>query len=155
MELIMENWRRFIEEEDNEYKEIDIDHDSGEGNVFGVVHNKGESIDNWIEKEDLDDKAKKAIKALELPIAILKNINVEEEHRGEGIGGELMEEFMLEASNASAYAVILIADIAEDDPSAGRNLEKWYEENYEFERVGSDGTNPVMVKKLKGEETEQ
>lgn len=140
MKVIIENFRKFLRES----MSIDIDDDSGLGNVFGVIHDNLQNIMNWAQKEGIDEASMKAISALELPVAILKNINVEEEARGQGVGGQLMEEFMSAAADQGAFTVVLIADLGQTQGS-GFDLEKWYED-YGFETVGHDGgSNPVMV----------
>ena len=140
MKLIMENFRKFLSEATN----IDIDDDSGFGNVFGVAHDDLRNVMNWAQKEGVDEASVKAVSVLELPIAILKNINVEEEARGQGVGGQLMEEFISAAADQGAFTIVLIADLGQTQGS-GFDLEKWYRD-YGFETVGFDGgKNPVMV----------
>lgn len=140
MKPLMENWRKYLKES----SVVDIDDESGMGNVYGNIHDSMENVMNWAAKERLDGTSVEALKGLELPLAILKNINVDESARGQGIGGQLLEDFMSEAAEGGAYTVVLIADLGETQAS-GFDLEKWYGD-YGFETVGRDaGNNPVMV----------
>ena len=143
MKLLFENWREYLKES----SVVDIDDESGLGNVYGVVHYNMQNVMNWAEKHRLDDASVENIIGLDLPIAILKNINVEEEARGQGVGGQLMDDFMSAVADEASSAMILIADMGEIQDE-GFNLEEWYK-GYDFETVGRDsGGNPVMVKYL-------
>ena len=137
----MENWREYLKES----LIVDIDDESGLGNVYGVVQDDMQNVMNWAEKHRLDDASVETISGLDLPISILKNINVGEKARGKGVGGQLMDDFMSAVADEGSSAIILIADMGEIQDE-GFNLEEWYE-GYDFETVGRDsGGNPVMVK---------
>ena len=57
-------------------------------------------------------------------IAVLKNVWIEEDSKGLGLGGELVEWFMMEAENRRMEAVYLVADTLTDNSF---NLIQWYE----------------------------
>lgn len=91
------------------YSEIDIDEDGG--TIFGYsVNSQDENYKFFLKEEISNEKlAKKIIEYIEKNIKgeinIIKNINVEEEFRGQGIGKS-----MLEQSNANCEISILISD---------------------------------------------
>lgn len=57
-------------------------------------------------------------------IAVLKNVWVEEDSKGLGLGGELVEWFMMEAENRRMEAIYLVADTLTGNSF---NLVQWYE----------------------------
>ena len=138
MKQILENWNRFR----NESNEISIDVEGG--NIFGVVHTDFTYLNNWGDKQRID---KSILQNIEMPVAIMKNAFVPEEQRGQGIGAQLVEQFINEASDAGASSVILLADLGEIQLE-GFDLVKWYE-GYGFEIIGKDNAgNPVMELKI-------
>lgn len=76
-------------------------------------------------------------------IAVLKNINVDEEARGKGYGNHLMGEFIDEASNRGAEIILLIADKAEAQ-AEGFNLVQWYE-GFGFRILKQTVAGPLMI----------
>ena len=93
-------------------------------------------------KKVFENWKKYLIQSLEMPVAILKNIFVPVEQRGEGVGSQLMDYFIEEADKART--IILIAD-SDQSQAEGFNLVKWYE-SYGFEVVGEDSArNAVMT----------
>jgi tRNA nucleotidyltransferase/poly(A) polymerase len=107
------------------------------GNVSGVVHDSMDNVRNWMRKERLDDMAYNKISSLGVPITLLKNINVEEEHRGKNFGTELFESFL----NESEGSVILISDISESNEF---DLTEWYK-SYKFKVIGYSGSLPILL----------
>ena len=107
------------------------------GSVEGVIHYHKEYLDNWLYKEGIalhiDENT------IEFPIAILKNINVDEEYRNQGYGNEGMSLFLDEAYEAKM--IFLMVDIGESNEF---NLKDWYE-SFGFEVVGRAGDYPVMM----------
>lgn len=122
-------------------KNIDIESEDSNGSLSANVHYNMNRLMNWAEKEKLSTDIKEELSKLPLPVAILKNVWVDEEARGQGIGSELMFKFFDEAEAASSF--VLIAD-SEQSQSQGFNLTKWYE-GYGFEIIGESGAGPVMV----------
>lgn len=113
------------------------------GSAMGVIHTNRTNFENWLLSERVDDEARGFFAMFPdsrlLPVAIFKNMNVDEGLRGRGIGSKLMSEFLNQASDAKN--VVLIADTGE---SNAFDLEKWYGE-WGFTRVGTAGNDPVMV----------
>lgn len=118
-----------------------IDVDLPSGSLSGIVHPDSERAVNWAQMQGADAGAVEAISELEGPVAILKNMWVEEDARGQGVGGALMDAFFEEAWDAESF--VLLADKSQEQLE-GFDLEKWYE-GYGFETVGVAGTDPVMV----------
>lgn len=141
------NIRRIIREEVekvmNPPSEV-IDIDTDYGNIFGVVHHDRKFLDNWMSKERVNADIDISDEEL-LPIGILKNINVNEEHRGHGHGVELFERFLTECSHCSY--IILIADTSEENKF---DIIDWYK-SYGFEVIGDAGGMPVMIMEQEGE----
>ena len=131
---IFENWKKYLSDESRE-----IEYNIDDATIFGVVHIDPQRLRNWAEKEGVSEKL---IQSLEMPVAILKNIFVPVEQRGEGVGKQLMDYFIKEADRART--IILIAD-GDQSQAEGFNLVKWYE-SYEFKIVGEDRAgNAVMT----------
>lgn len=119
---------------------IQIDYD--EGSIFGVVHFDREHLNNWVQKEHVQPNFDTIPDDELFPIGILKNINVDEEYRNQGVGGDLLESFLTECSHCQY--VVLIADIDEEN---NFNLIDWYK-SYGFTIFGEAGGMPVMIKKV-------
>ncbi len=135
MKLLLENWREYIKEA----QEISIEIEGA--TIDGVVHDNPERLMNWANSQGVSEEV---LQNLELPVAIMKNVFVPEENRGQGVGNQLVEDFMSQAADAGAYTTILIVDLGQSQ-AEGFSLVDWYE-GYGFEVVGKDsGGNPVMV----------
>ena len=122
-----------------EAQEISIDVDGA--TIDGVIHNNADRLMNWANKEGVSEEV---IQNLELPVAIMKNAFVPEENRGQGVGSQLVEDFMSEADYEGAKSIILIADLGQSQ-AEGFSLVDWYE-GYDFKVVGETGGDKVMVK---------
>lgn len=121
---------------------IEIDYD--EGSVFGVVHFDRKHLKNWEVKERVQPDFDTIDDEDLFPIGILKNINVDQEHQGQGFGIDLVENFLTECSHCSY--VVLIADLGELQRE-GFNLIEWYKQ-FGFTIWGESSGNPVMIKKM-------
>ncbi len=76
-------------------KNIDIESEDSNGSLSANVHYNMNRLMNWAEKEKLSTDTKEKLSKLPLPVAILKNVWVDEEARGQGIGSELMSKFLM------------------------------------------------------------
>lgn len=103
------------------------------GSVEGVIHYSIDYVNNWIYKEGIALTID--INSIEFPVAILKNINIDEEYRNNNYGNEGMRLFLDEAKT-----ILLMVDIGENN---NFNLVKWYE-GYGFKTIGRAGEYPVM-----------
>ena len=134
MKKLLTEWRKFLKEA----QEISIDIEGA--TIDGVIHSNIDRLMNWANKEGVSEEV---IQNLELPVAIMKNAFVPEEDRGQGIGSQLVEDFISEVKEG-AKSIILIADLGQSQ-AEGFSLVDWYE-GYGFEVAGKDsGGNPVMV----------
>jgi len=134
MKLLLENWREYMNEDS---QPIDIEVNGG--SISGVVHNDIQRVLNWGEKERLDDEAMRVISSLSTPMAILKNMYVDEELRGQGLGSDLIQRFLEEVYD---IPVVLISEKGETNTF---DLASWYE-GYGFEAIGSSGGAPVLLR---------
>jgi len=121
---------RFIIKESSS-KVIDISVKGGD--ISGVIHYQNEFIENWISMEKLIPFN------YVLPVAIIKNINVDPKYRGKGIGNKLMDKFFSAAEIANT--ICLIADTYEENLF---NLVEWYE-SFGFEVVDLNNGCPLMI----------
>jgi pyrimidine deaminase RibD-like protein/GNAT superfamily N-acetyltransferase len=88
---------------------------------------------------DLAEKLQRRYKT----IAVFKNIWVEEDHQGSGVGSWILEAGIGDAIDNQAHAVILTA--VSDDPKRQSQLEKWYK-SYDFKEIARSSTGyPVML----------
>lgn len=131
-----------VEDTDNQGENITA------GSFEGYVVSKKE--ENWkiyLQNEILNEKVVdfliKTIEASNIDeIAVLRNINVDDEFRGCGNGDLLMGDFLDAAtSDNNAQLVLLCADLQESQQE-GFKLLKWYS-NYEFEKVYAN--NDIML----------
>lgn len=128
-------------------KDITNDDEDVVGSIQGYVVNKSEN--NWKNylKSELGNEAAinflvEKIEASELTeIAIIKNVNVFDEHRGHGYGNDLMNVFFDTAEQAHIF--ILMADKSEGQ-SDGFSLVTWYE-GFDFQEVYSQEDISCMV----------
>ena len=76
-------------------------------------------------------------------VAVFSSLYVEEEYRNQGIGTALMEDAINAASDCLADVILLESDIGSDNRF---DLTKWYEENFDFERLDFQSDNyPILV----------
>lgn len=127
---------------------LDEAHDYG--NITGVIHNDWQYIENWFSKyfdqenqdiiiEDLKDSTS-------LPIAFLNNINIGDDHRGQGHGNSLYDYYESWATSNGAEHSLLVADVDESQRE-GFDLNKWYE-SYGYKKIGQLYDNNVYFKGL-------
>jgi GNAT superfamily N-acetyltransferase len=102
-----------------------------------------EQVGNWLcaeAGEDIGAAVTRAVRLLCGSVAICKSIHVDEESRGQGIGGSLLNA-MLE--RCSADVVLLISD-ANEGQADGFVLQDWYERNG-FARIADTAAGPLMA----------
>lgn len=131
------------------YNPIEIEVENEDGDTVGTLSGYACALDdenwqNWAETlggQSLVSKLKTAIGPAGT-IAVLKNMEVDEEHRGQGHGSELVDLFLQELGGGGV--AMLECDLAESQAN-GFSLKAFYEE-FGFESIDevSDG-NPIMV----------
>lgn len=109
-----------------------------------VVDSNRVQVGNYL-AEHTDDNVRVAdwLKEHCRQVALLKNLNVDEAERGVGHGNELLEQFIAEAEDAGADAILLIADSGEVQ-AEGFELAGWYE-GFDFAQVLDTTGGPLMV----------
>jgi GNAT superfamily N-acetyltransferase len=115
------------------------------GSYEGIIHSDLQKIKNWFLNRNIDYN--KYINKIEIPIAFLNNINVDYDFRGQGYGNELYLDFEDECYDNDVNMILLESDNAEEQ-NDGFILDNWYE-SFEFEIIGNDSGNSIMMKKLK------
>lgn len=129
-----------------EWLKFNLDNEIENGNIYGYVTNTKSDVQlkNYMEKQHVPE-AVPIIQGKFDTIAILTNMYVNEEERGNGIGTFLLLNFIENAVNKHAEAIVLVADTADTNQF---NLVSWYED-YGFEiYYGDKNSFPVMVKTL-------
>jgi len=115
------------------------------GNLEGYVINSDKpQLTNYLYSQGADNNLINQLKQKYKTIAIIRNMYVDEEQRGQGYGNQLMSDAIDDAAGNHADAIICVADMSEDNAI---DLVKWYE-NFGFEVVGKAGSDPVMVLEL-------
>lgn len=117
-------------------------------NKFGYIEGYTEADPSFIRKYFIKHLALNPV-FYKLPenLALLKRIQIEEEFRGQGHGLKLMKEFTAAAKKTGASAILLLADIHEQQAS-NLDLVQWYK-NLGFTTLIKSAAGPVMIKKIK------
>ena len=127
-------------------RSIEFDFDGGTVEGYSV-ESSAVQLPNWMSRYGIhNDSLVEDIRIKYPKIAMLNNINVEEESRGEGMGNDLLESFESEAFSHGAKAVLLIADIGESQ-NEGFNLVSWYSK-MGYQKIIDSVSGPLMVKPL-------
>lgn len=106
-----------------------------------LIPTEKENLLNWLSKEiDNPEKVYNALKTYAREILIIKNINVDEQFRGQGNGTQILCDVI---GDSYPDAAILLCDIAEEQ-KPGFVLEKFYQEN-NFKTVLMHNNYPLMV----------
>lgn len=127
------------------YEEFDIvrNDNPDEGSIYGYLSDNDVQFLNFLEKndyyeEDFDslEKYKNCTKAY------ICNLYVEEEYRGNGNGGYLMDEILEQMYyTTDAKFVFLVCDNIESNDFS---LQKWYE-SYGFKVIADKFNCPLML----------
>jgi ribosomal protein S18 acetylase RimI-like enzyme len=109
-----------------------------------VVDSSQPQLTNYLQSQGTAADIISAVKNKYARVAIIRNMLVDEDQRGQGIGNELVSNAINNASDHGAQAIVLVSDTAE---SNSMNLTAWYE-SFGFEQAGIAGGDPVMVMEL-------
>jgi len=116
------------------------------GSLTGYVTNNNEpQLRNYLTSQGANSNLIDSLYTKYESIAIIRNMYVDEEYRGQGIGTDLISDALNDAALEGAEVAILVADIHEDN---NFDLAKWYEDNFEFEKIGYASGDPIMLKIL-------
>lgn len=119
--------------------------DSEFGSAEGyVADTDAEQLGNWLGRFNYDNPELVGDIRRYGRFAVLNNINVNEDARGQGHGDDLLYEFLDQAEALGADLCMLVADTAEEQQK-GFDLIRWYERN-DFEEVAEVSGGHLMVK---------
>ena len=119
-----------------------IDQHNDDGSLDGyVVDTDQEQVGNYLLSQGVSQSRIDDLRASYNRLGIIKNMWVDEESRGQGIGNDLMSGAIDDAYDSGAQAIILIADMGEQNEF---NLVKWYE-NFGFELLDKANTDYLMI----------
>lgn len=112
-----------------------LTHSIDEGCIEGYITKpkQEEQLENYLKKHGYDEYVS-FIKEKYENLAILTNLYIEENHRGNGFGSFLVHDFIYKAKRNGADAILLVADTGESNDF---DLVEWYE-NYGFEIVAGE-----------------
>ena len=123
---------------------ISIGKQISDGSLEGyVVDTSAPQLKNYLQSQHAASTLINGISNQFSKIGIVKNLYVDEESRGQGIGNELMSHAIDRAFNEGAEAILLISDSEEENQF---DLTNWYE-GFGFEVIGNAAGNPVMILK--------
>ena len=126
-------------------KPASLNHSIDGGSLEGyVVDSDQPQLTNYLESQGATPDVISAIKNKYKRAAIIRNMYVDEDQRGQGIGNDLVGGAIDNAAEQGARAIVLVSDSAEDNAI---DLTAWYE-GFGFEQVGQAGGDPVMVMEL-------
>jgi ribosomal protein S18 acetylase RimI-like enzyme len=112
------------------------------GSLEGYVMSTDKpNINNYLQSQGATPELINNITNRYKTLALIRNMYVDDDYRGQGIGNDLVSNAIDDAASNGADAIILVSDTDEDNPF---DLTKWYE-GFGFEIVGTAGTNPVMI----------
>ena len=128
-----------------ENKLASLNHSIEGGSLEGyVVDSDQPQLTNYLSSQGAIPAVISAIKSKHKRVGIIRNMYVDEDQRGQGIGNDLVSGAIDSAAEMGATAIVLVSDTAEDN---AMDLTAWYE-GFGFEVVGQAGGDPVMVMEL-------
>ena len=131
--------------EDKSNRPISISKSVDGGSLEGyVIDSSAPNLTNYLHSQGASDDVINNIKSQYTRIAILRNMSVDEDNRGQGLGNYLVSNAIENAAYNGAEAIVLVSDTGEDNQF---DLTKWYE-GFGFEIHGSASGDPVMVLEL-------
>ncbi len=124
---------------------VEISLEIHEGRLHGCVVDAAEpTILNYLEQYcDEAEMVAEVLGQLGELVALLYTLQIPEEWRGQGIGTELVTEFMAQAANKGATSYLLISD-ANEAMALGFDLTSWYR-GFGFESCMETTAGPLMV----------
>lgn len=128
---------------DSGYTSIDQEDDNGSLEGY-VVDTAQPQLRNYLTAQGADSDLINSIANKFSRIAVIRNIWVDEDHRNSGIGSFLLESAINAAFADGAEAIVLVADLNEDNAQLGKSLDTWYQ-GWGFRTIGHAGNDPVML----------
>jgi ribosomal protein S18 acetylase RimI-like enzyme len=106
-----------------------------------VVDTSASQLPNYLESQHADKNLADALSKKFSRIGIIRNLYVDEDSRGQGIGNDLLGNAIDEAFSNGAQAILLVSDTAEENTF---DLTSWYK-GFGFEVIGSAGGDSIML----------
>ena len=125
------------------YTSIDQEDDNG-GLEGYVVDTAQPQLRNYLTAQGADTDIIDSLAKEFSRVAVIRNIWVDEDHRNSGIGSFLLESAINAAFANSAQAIVLVADLNEDNAQLGKSLDTWYQ-GWGFRTIGYAGNDPIML----------
>lgn len=106
-----------------------------------VVDTNQPNVRNYLQSQHVDEKTINKLISQFNRIGLIRNMYVDDESQGQGYGTDLMNNAIDMAFDEGAEAIILVADLSEENKV---DLVKWYN-NYGFETIGNAAGDPLMM----------
>lgn len=106
-----------------------------------VVDTNTEQLENYLYSFSMKSGVISDIREKYDRIAIIKNLHVDDDHRGIGLGNKLLSDAIDEAYDNGAEAIIIIADMEESNKF---DIQRWYE-SFGFEKITNTDSGPLMI----------
>ena len=106
-----------------------------------VVSTDKPNISNYLQSQGATPGLINSIMQRYKTLGLIRNMYVDDDYRGQGIGNDLVSNAIDDAAGDGADAIILVSDTDEDNSF---DLTKWYE-GFGFEIIGVAGNNPIMI----------
>lgn len=106
-----------------------------------VVATDKPNISNYLQSQGATPGLINSIMQQYKTLGLIRNMYVDDDYRGQGIGNDLISNAIDDAAGDGADAIILVSDTDEDNSF---DLTKWYE-GFGFEIIGVAGNNPIMI----------
>ena len=116
------------------------------GELTGYVTGPKEpQLRNYLQSQGVDENLINYLYNKYLSIAIIRNMYVDENSRGQGIGSDLVNDALNDAVLSGAEAALLVAGRHEGNLY---DLSKWYQDNFNFQVIGDAGGDPILLREL-------
>lgn len=106
-----------------------------------VVSTDKPNISNYLQSQGATPGLINSIMQRYKTLGLIRNMYVDDDYRGQGIGNDLVSNAIDDAAGDGADAIILVSDTDENNSF---DLTKWYE-GFGFEIIGVAGNNPIMI----------
>jgi len=123
-----------------EVTDISQDHEYGSVDAY-VVNTNREQLKNFLSSNGISGAITKQYLNKFDRVGIVKNMEVELEQRGKGIGKKLFDKMIDDAYDEGAEAIFLIADTGEKNKF---DLVRWYQ-SYGFEKIAKTSNSDYLM----------
>jgi len=106
-----------------------------------VVDTDKSQLKNYLESQGASEQLINNIASKFGRISIIKNMYIDDDSRGQGLGSNLLNNAIDDSYDRGAEAILLIADVHESNEFS---IVDWYK-NYGFEIIGDAGGDPIML----------